>query len=86
MMILYMGVEYGTAYDGDSFSKLIADLENHIQSKTKNKNKIEKLIPFPDSTETERVMSEYISSSIMEGKDLEIFHDRLVQLAEKLEK
>jgi len=81
-----MGVEYGTAYDGDSFSKLIADLENHIQSKTKNKNKIEKLIPFPDSTETERVMSEYISSSIMEGKDLEIFHDRLVQLAEKLEK
>jgi len=81
-----MGIEYGTAYDGDTFSKLITDLENHIKSKTENKNKIEKLIPFPNSTDTEQIMSEYVNSSIMEGKDLEIFHDRLVQLVEKLEK
>lgn len=81
-----MGIEYGTSYDGDTFSKLIDDLKNHIASKTERKMKVEKLIPFPSTTETERMMSEYIGSSIMEGKDLEIFHDRLIQLFEKLKK
>jgi hypothetical protein len=80
-----MPYEYGTAYDGDTFSKLINDLKIVLDAKSKRKDEIYKLLPWPETTDQEKAISEFISNSIIEGKDLEIFHDRLVQLAEKLD-
>lgn len=80
-----MGIEYGRAYDGDTFSKLITDLGNIIERKTKRKDKVERIIPWPNETDDEKIIFEFISQSTIEGKDLQILYDRLVQLVEKLE-
>lgn len=57
-----------------------------VSEDEKNKRRLEmnEIFPWPDTTDQEKTISEYISKSIMEGKDLEIMHDRLVQLSEKL--
>lgn len=81
-----MGIEYGTAYDGDTFSKLIDDLKNILDDKNERRLKMNEISPWPNTTDQEKAISEYVSKSIMEGKDLEIIHDRLVQLFEKLNK
>lgn len=75
-----MSYKYSTDYPDDDFPKLFKLLRDIIENKRKNQEDLEKFGSLPGRTPHESAIYDFISKSMIERKDLEILHDRLVSV------